>query len=265
MKMINKIKETGRELWIVLLLLAFCWSFYFSFNGIVTVNGEMEKINDLPIYYVETEKKQVSITFDSAWNIDDLDRILSILEKNEIKVTFFVTGDWVEKYPDAVKKIYESGHEIGNHGENHKNMSTLSSQECKNEIQEVHNRIYKLLGIEMNLFRPPSGDYDSEVIQVADEMGYYSIQWNVDSLDWKNYGVNEIVDKVVNHKNLKNGSIILLHNGTKYTADALQEVIDGLKNKGYEFVTVSELIYKENYTIDANGMQKKNDTAVSTE
>ncbi len=257
-KIYERLQRTGRGLWIVLLLLAFCWSFYFQFNVAETTSTVSSDIKPLPIYSVETEEKVVALTFDSAWNIDDLDEILGILEKNQIKCTFFMTGDWIGKYPDAVKKIYESGHDVANHGENHKNMSTLSEEECREEIQKVHNRIYELLGIEMDLFRPPSGDYDDEVIKVAREMKYEPVQWDIDSLDWKNYGVDDMVNRVVNNKKLRNGSIILLHNGTKYTALALQKIIDGLKNKGYGFVPVSELIYRENYTIDHEGRQHTN-------
>ncbi len=265
LKKVNQIKrikidmeKTGRGLWMVMLLLAFCWSFYFQFSMVETGNMNIIDTNEkvIPIYSVETEEKVVSLTFDSAWNIDDLDEILAILEKNDIKATFFMTGDWVERYPEAVKKIYKAGHDLGNHGENHKNMSELSKEECITEIKSVHNRVYEIVGIEMDLFRPPSGDYDDEVVNTATELGYYTVQWDCDSLDWKNYGVSDMIDRVVNHKNLKNGSIILLHNGTKYTAEALQGLIDGLKNKGYGFVPISELIYRDGYSIDNNGRQQ---------
>lgn len=204
---------------------------------------------------METDEKVVALTFDSAWNTDDIENILKILEKNEIKATFFMTGDWISRYPDVVKELYEAGHDLGNHGENHKNMSQLSEEECVKEIQMVHNRVYEIVGVEMDLFRPPSGDYDDLVINTAEKLGYYSVQWNVDSLDWKEYGTDDMLERVVNSKKLCNGSIILLHNGTKHTAEALQSIIDGLKNKGYGFVPVSELIYRENYKIDHSGRQ----------
>lgn len=240
----------------ILLLLAFCWSFYFQFNMLETGATVGEYIEKIPIYSVETEEKTVALTFNCAWNIDDLDKILSILEKNNIKSTFFMTGDWVEKYPQAVKKLIAAGHELANHGENHKNMSQLTQQECIYEIEAVHNRVYEITGSEMTLFRPPSGDYNENVVKAVREAGYYCIQWDVDSLDWKNYGTEDMIDRVTNHKNLKNGSIILLHNGTKYTADALQGIIDGLQNKGYGFSMVSQLIYKDDYIVDNNGRQR---------
>lgn len=212
---------------------------------------------ELPIYCVDTEEKVVALSFDAAWGNEDTGQILEILKKNDVKVTFFMTGGWVEAYPDDVKKIAEAGHELGNHSENHKNMSELSAGDCTEELMKVHNKVKELTGIDMKVFRPPYGDYDDVVIQTTYSCGYYPIQWDIDSLDWKNYGVQNIIDTVVNHKALGNGSIILMHNGAKYTASALQEVIDGLKAKGYSFVTMSELIMKENYHIDHTGRQIK--------
>ena len=130
-----------------------------------------------------------------------------------------MTGGWVESYPDDVKAIYEAGHDLGNHSENHKNMSQLSNEEKTQELMTVHNKVKELTGAEMCLFRPPYGDYDDQVVLNAKENGYYAIQWDVDSLDWKDYGVDSIIDTVLNHKSLQNGSIILCHNGAKYHND----------------------------------------------
>lgn len=215
---------------------------------------------ELPIYCVETDKKCVAISFDAAWGNEDTSEILDILKKNDVKATFFMTGGWVDSYPEDVKLIAEAGHDLGNHSQNHKNMSELSIEEIKEEVMTVHNKVYELTEIDMTLFRPPYGDYDDEVITACESIEYYTIQWNIDSLDWKNYGKDDMVNRILNHKDLKNGSIILMHNGAKYTADALQDIIDGLKNKGYEIVPISKLIYKDNYTIDHTGMQKRNET-----
>ena len=225
--------------------------------GVVSVSSSVNG-RDLPIYCVQTDKPQIALTFDAAWGNEDTEQILSILEKHNVKATIFMTGGWVESYPEDVKKILAAGHDIGNHSENHKNMSQLSIDEMKSELMEVHDRVKNLTGYEMTLFRPPYGDYSNEVIQTAASLGYYSIQWDVDSLDWKDYGVDSIVDTVCNHKHLGNGSIILCHNGAKYTAQALDTLITTLKGKGYEFVKVSDLIYKENYTMDVEGRQIPN-------
>ena len=144
---------------------------------------------------------------------------------------------------------------MGNHSENHKNMSQLSEAECRQELQDVHDKVKKLTDYDMFLFRPPYGDYDNEVISIARDMGYYPIQWDVDSLDWKDYGVDSIINTVTKHKHLGNGSIILCHNGAKYTAEALDALISGLKEQGYEIVPISELIYRDNYHMDHEGRQ----------
>ena len=210
----------------------------------------------LPIYCVDTgTQKKVAISFDAAWGADDTDELLTILKNNDVKATFFLCGYWVDKYPDEVKKIYNDGHDIGNHSNTHPHSSQLSLEENKQNIMQAHNKVKELLGIDMALYRPPFGEYNDTVLNAAEECGYYAIQWDVDSLDWKEYGVQDEIDRVLNHKNLGNGSIILFHNDAKYTPDALDSIIKGLKEKGYEIVPVSELIYKDNYYMNHEGRQ----------
>lgn len=146
-------------------------------NSCTTAGGR-----ELPVYCVETDKNIVAISFDAAWGNDDTDEILSTLEKNDVRATFFMTGGWVEDYPEDVKKIFAAGHDLANHSENHKNMSQLSESDCKEEVMKVHNKVKELTGYEMCLFRPPYGDYDNEVICKATECGYYTIQWSIDTL-----------------------------------------------------------------------------------
>ena len=217
-----------------------------------TINGR-----ELPIYCVETDEKKVALSFDAAWGNEDTQKILEILAKHNIHVTFFATGGWVESYPDDVKAILDAGHDLGNHSENHKNMSQLSNDEKEQEIMKVHDKVKNLTGYEMFLFRPPYGDYDNDVIKTATKCGYYPIQWDVDSLDWKDYGVDSIISTVCTNKHLGTGSIILCHNGAKYTADALDTLITNIKGQGYEIVPVSELIYRDGYHMNAEGRQIK--------
>ena len=224
-------------------------------NAIFTNATSLFREKQLPIYCVKTDKKQIALTFDGAWGNEDTSTLLDILERQNITATFFFTGGWISNYPDDVKTILAKGHEVGNHSENHKQMSKLSREQCKEEIQIVHNKVKELTGLEMTVFRPPFGDYDDTVIQAANELGYHVIQWDVDSLDWKDYGCDSIIHTVTNHKHLGNGSIILMHNGAKYTKDALEEMIIKLKEQGYEFVKVSDLIYKDNYKMDHEGRQ----------
>ncbi len=147
--------------------------------GAITVSNTGSK-RDLPIYCVDTTESKVALSFDAAWGNDDTQNILAILDKYRIRATFFVTGGWVSKYPDDVKAIVQAGHDLGNHSENHKQMSQLSKEQCAEEIMEVHNKVKELTGIEMTLFRAPYGDYNDNLIQTARESGYYTIQWDVD-------------------------------------------------------------------------------------
>ena len=218
-----------------------------------SVNGK-----ELPIYCVETAEPKVALTFDAAWGNEDTAQILEILKKHDVHVTFFMTGGWVESYPDDVRAILAAGHDLGNHSENHKNMSQLSDDVKKDELMKVHEKVRDLTGYEMFLFRPPYGDYDNAVVNVAKDCGYYTIQWDVDSLDWKDYGVDSIIKTVTEHKHLGNGSIILCHNGAKFTAQALDTLITKLKDKGYTIVPVSELIYRDKYHLNHEGRQIKN-------
>ena len=142
-----------------------------------SVNGK-----ELPIYCVETEEPKIALTFDAAWGNEDTVQILEILQKHDVKVTFFMTGGWVENYPEDVKAILAAGHDLGNHSENHKNMSKLSDEQKKEELMKVHEKVQALTGYEMFLFRPPYGDYDNAVVDVAKECGYYTIQWDVETL-----------------------------------------------------------------------------------
>ncbi|WP_312372785.1 polysaccharide deacetylase family protein [Lachnoclostridium sp.] len=225
---------------------------YFVPKIIAKAAGEKR---ELTIYCVKTEKKQVALSFDAAWGNEDTARILEILKKQNVNVTFFMTGGWIEKYPDDVKAIAAAGHDLGNHSENHKQMSKLSKEQSVKEIMTPHDKVKTLTGKDMQLFRPPFGDYNNTLIQATKECGYYCIQWDVDSLDWKDYGKDSILKQVLNNKHLGNGSIILCHNGAKFTADALEELIVGLKDKGYEIVPISKLIYTDNFEMDHEGRQ----------
>ncbi len=210
---------------------------------------------ELPIYSVGITEKKISISFDAAWGAEDFPKIMEILDKHQVKATFFMTGEWVEKYPDCVKTLVEKGHDLGNHSATHPDMTKLSKEQQKNQIMQVHNAVKKLTGYEMELFRPPYGAYSNDVIRSCYEVGYFPIQWDVDSLDWKDLSAADIIKKVCKHKSLGPGSIILCHNGAKHTAEALDEMLTNLKEQGYELVPISELIMRENYHMDVTGMQ----------
>ena len=238
-----------------LLLLVFLYGMPDT-KGTMTVSTTTAK--ELPIYCVNTDRPEIALTFDSAWGTEDLNDILSILGKHDAKAVFFVTGEFARKNPDAIKAIDEAGHEIGNHGNDHKHMPGLSKEEMAAEIQGCHNAVYEITGKDMTLFRAPYSDWDDTVTDVAHMMGYSAINQSVDSLDWKDYGVDAIIKQVCENKHLENGSIILLHSGTKYTKDALDIMLTNLENMGYHFVPLSNLIYTADYYLDHTGKQFHN-------
>ena len=207
----------------------------------------------LPIYSVEKEEKVISISFDCAWGVDYTDKLLETMAQNDVQCTFFAVEFWVKRYPDYAKKIVEAGHELGTHSRSHPYMSKLSKTEIESELTTSSQAIADITGQTPTLFRPPYGDYNNTLIQTATELGLYTIQWDVDSLDWKNLSAQEIALRVIN--GVKNGSIILCHNNGLHTAEALPLIFSTLKNRGYTFVPIGQLIYKENYTLDVTGKQ----------
>jgi polysaccharide deacetylase family sporulation protein PdaB len=211
---------------------------------------------ELPIYSVERQDKKIAISFDAAYGDEYTLDILDTLDKYKIKSTFFLVKFWIDKYPHQVKEIYNRGHEIGNHSATHPNMSTLSREQIIEEINSTGQAIFELTQEEPILFRPPFGDYNDLLIQTCRELGYYPIQWDIDSLDWKELGVQSVVDTVT--RNVESGSIVLFHNNAKYIKEYLPIVIERLLEKGYEIVPVSELIHFDNYTIDNSGRQIPN-------
>lgn len=215
----------------------------------------------LPIYSVETGEPKLALTFETAWGNSDIEEILKILKEQGVCATFFVTGEWVEAYPEETKAILAAGHDLGNHSESHLYMSRLTDTEKEEEIMRTHDRVKELTGYEMFLFRAPHGDYDNQIMETAENCGYYVIQWDVNSEDWKDYGAEAIVSTIIEDSHLGNGSILLLHCGTRFTAKALEMLITELKEKNFSLVPVSELIYRENYYMNPDGRQVSRVTA----
>jgi len=210
----------------------------------------------IPIYSVGTDEKKASITFDCAWGADDIPQILEILRNEDVKASFFIVGQWAEKYPDMVKAIAEDGHDIANHSYSHLRMGALDRSRIISEISNCGRKLEELTGRKVELFRPPYGDYSNNVVSVAEDLGYYTIQWSVDSLDWKpELSGEEIVERVTGR--IEPGSIILFHNDTRQTVKVLPGIISSLKKQGYKLVPVSELIIRDNYEIDYTGRQSK--------
>ena len=211
----------------------------------------------LPIYSVQTDKKEVAITFDAAWTNQDTEQLIKILKKHNAIATFFIVGDWADRFPESVKAFYDAGHTIANHSDTHKAFSKCSREEIRKEIVNCNEKLEKIIGEKITLVRTPSGDYTRESLEVAESLGMQTIQWNCDSLDYTKISVEEIVNRVVN--STQKGSIILFHNGVENTTEALDRVLTELEKQGYSFVSVNDLIYKDNYYLDHTGKQILND------
>ena len=224
----------------------------FVVNNIDSKNTASQKDN-IPIYCVQTNEKKIAITFDSAWDDEDLSEVLKALGDYDCKATFFVVGDFIEKYSQRVGEMFKAGHEIANHSNTHPHPNSLSREEMIKEMDDCDKKIKDITGQQQVLFRAPYGEYNNLLVQTCKDTGRFCIQWDCDSLDWKGLTADEIVKRVTSK--VKNGSIILLHNGAPNTAKALPSLLCELKNMGYEFVKVSDLIYKDNYYIDHTGMQ----------
>lgn len=209
----------------------------------------------LPIYSVETPEKNIAITFDSAWEDADTNDILSVLNKYNAKATFFVTGDYLDRCGASAKAFFDAGHEIANHSDQHPHPNKMAKEELEKDTKTCEEKITALTGKANTLYRSPYGEYNNQTVETIHSMGYSFIQWDVDSLDYKGLSAAEIEKRVCGK--VKNGSIVLFHTGTKTatTAAGLEAVLSKLSAEGYRFVTVSELIYKDNFYIDNSGRQ----------
>ena len=211
----------------------------------------------LPIYSVERQDNKISLTFDCAWGDSNTAKILDMLAKENIKATFFVTGEFCDKYPDTVRAMANGGHDVANHSDKHIHPVGANVNDLIADTKECSRKIEMLTGVYPTLYRTPYGEFDDKVITTISGMGYSVIQWNIDSIDWDKPTPQQIIDRTT--KNIPQGSILLFHNDLENTEEALPGIIASLKSQGFEFVPVSELIYTENYITDSNGRQHLTD------
>ena len=190
------------------------------------------------VYYSgNTESNKISLMINVYWGTEYLDDMLEILDRYEVKTTFFVGGTWAVKESDMLKKIYDAGHEIGNHGYSHKDQDKLNREQNKNEILTTHTLVNDLIGVNMDLFAPPSGAYNKTTVEVATELGYKTIMWTRDTIDWRDKDEEIIYSRAI--KDAKGGDVILMHT-TADTLLALERIIVSLKEQGFVLTTVSE-------------------------
>ncbi len=217
------------------------------------VVGVSASERQLPIYCVQRDDKTVALSFDAAWGNEDTQQLIDILNKYGINATFFVVGQWADKYPESVKALHDAGNEVMSHSDDHAHFAQLSAEEIKSNIAASNEKIKNITGTEPTLFRCPYGEYNDTVISTVSSMGMSAIQWDVDSLDWKGTAAADIADRVL--KNVKSGSIVLFHNAAENTPEALPGIIEGLLADGYKIVPVSQLLLTGDYIIDNTGMQ----------
>lgn len=209
----------------------------------------------VPIYCVQTDAKRIAISFDAAWGADRTDEILEILSEYDIKTTFFLVAFWLERYPEVATRIAEAGHEIGNHSATHPHMNSLDAAAIKTELETTHNLIKTITEQEATLFRPPFGEYNNLVLDTVESLDYHTIQWSIDSLDWKPTSPEAIVQRVT--EKITPGAIVLFHNNADHTPAALRPILDFCRQEGYEVVPISELLIQGDYYIDkSNGMMR---------
>ena len=193
----------------------------------------------------------------SPWGNEDTQELIDILARYNVKATFFVVGDWVDKYPESVKALHDAGHEVMNHSNTHAHMSKLSRDEIIADVEACNDKIEAVTGVRPTLIRPPYGEYNDTVISAIRSIGMEPIQWDVDSLDWKDLPASEITQRVTGK--VQPGSIVLFHNAALHTPEALPAILETLLQEGYTFVPISQLILPgtcgTGYTIDHAGRQ----------
>ena len=207
----------------------------------------------LPIYCVDRDDKTISISFDAAWGNEDTQQLIDILARYNVKTTFFVVGEWVEKYPESVRALHEAGHEIMNHSNTHAHYNTLAADEIIADINACNDKIEAITGVRPTLIRCPYGEYDDHVIAAIRSIGMEPIQWDVDSLDWKDLSASEITKRVTGK--VQSGSICLFHNAALHTPEALPSILEFFKQNGYTVVPISQILLSGEYYMDHTGKQ----------
>jgi peptidoglycan-N-acetylglucosamine deacetylase len=190
----------------------------------------------------DTSKSRIALTFDDGPHPAFTPKLLDILKENNVKATFFLVGEMAEKYPDLVKREIAEGHSVGNHTYHHVNLTKVPPEDIATEMEACSDVLNKITGKKPHLFRPPGGDYNRQVIEIAEAEGYTTIFWTDDPGDYASPGKKVIEIRLL--RNVNNGGIILIHDGVQETVDILPQVIEYLKNRGFEFVTIDEMMGK---------------------
>ena len=243
---------TRKKRWTALACLLLAAGMFCAVNFPAAV-GASASARQLPIYCVQRDQKLASVSFDAAWGNEDTQQLIDILGRYGVTATFFVVGDWADKYPESVKALHDAGHEVMNHSNTHAHYPQLSAEEIVADLNACNDRIEAITGVRPTLVRLPYGDYDDKSVSAVRAAGMEPIQWDVDSLDWKEISAAEITSRVTGK--VQPGSIVLFHNAALHTPEALPDILETLIREGYTFVPISQLILTGDYTIDHTGRQ----------
>ena len=243
-------KQILRTLIIVLSAAAAALIIILAVIGSVTASADKGRT---PIYCVDRNDNKIALTFDCAWGNSNTQELLDILSEAGAKATFFVTGEFCDSFPEDVKRFSAAGHSVQNHSDKHPHIIGMNINDLIADIKECENKISMITGKKPRYYRAPYGEYDDNTITTAEGMGYQVIQWSADSIDWEDPDVPTIKKRILDKT--QSGSILLFHNDLKNTAEALPSLLTELKQKGFEFVTLEELVYRDGYTVDETGKQ----------
>ena len=237
-----------------LMMLAAVVLIFWAVNTPAVVGVSASK-RELPVYCVQQDEKIVALSFDAAWGNEDTQTLIDILEQYGVNTTFFVVGDWADRYPESVQALAEAGNEVMNPSSSHAHFSTLSTNEINADISACNDKIEAITGARPTLFRCPYGEYDDHVIKAVNALGMTAVQWDVDSLDWKGISADQITRRVLDR--VQPGSIVLFHNAAEHTPEALPKILESLLADGYRVVPVSQILLDGDCFIDSTGRQCK--------
>lgn len=207
----------------------------------------------IPINNVLTQEKFLALTFDVEYGNDKTEGILEILNEFEADATFFITGQWAENFKDKTQEI-STNFEVATHSNMHTHMTHISYDECLKDLVTSKEKIEGITKKPVTLFRAPYGEYNNKVIQAAMSLSLQTIQWDIDSFDWKQISSQDVIQRVL--QKAGKGSIILFHSNSENILSCLQVILQTFRERGYTFKRVSDLIYKDNFKVDEKGTQK---------
>ena len=236
----------------LLMMLGAVGAIFWAVNTPAVVGVSASK-RELPVYCVQQDEKIVALSFDAAWGNEDTQTLIDILDQYGVNTTFFVVGDWADKYPESVRALAEAGNEVMNHSSSHAHFSALSTDEITADITACNDKIEAITGVRPTLFRCPYGEYDDHVISAVKSVNMTAVQWDVDSLDWKGIPAGQITRRVLDR--VQPGSIVLFHNAAEHTPEALPAILDALIGEGYRIVPISQILLDGDSFIDSTGRQ----------